>query len=266
MKTTKFSPRIAMAILLIILSGCSIHNDSEAEQLGHEYSRKDGFILYQGKRIDEEIPHDLDFLKGFLRRKLITPQNVDATSFKVLSKQYSKDKNTVYYRWIRGTKFWFVEITGADVDTFEYLTSNLARDKNHVWNRDHIIAGADTAAIEVMGWPGRVWKDNKHVWFVENVVKDADPATFEALGDGYHYRDAKRVYWIFNVVKVLENADPETFTPPGLKKQASLSAPIQMPLQTPSPASKDHPPIQGENLRTLYIMDERFFISNMGVA
>jgi hypothetical protein len=192
-------------LLLLCLTGCSLHTESGGEQLGQGYSRKDGFVYYDGKRIDQQTPHDLDFLESFLRRKLIIPTNVDAASFQVLSKQYSKDKNTVYYRWIRGTKFWFVEITGADSASFEYLASSLGRDKNHVWRQDRIVAGAHAPTTEVLGPPGRVWKDQDHVWFAGRIVKDADPATFEALGDGYHYRDANRKYWIFNVVKVLED-------------------------------------------------------------
>jgi hypothetical protein len=93
--------RIRSTIALLLL-GSLTACDPGGEQLGQGYSRKDGFVYYEGKRIDQEIPHDLDFLESFLKRKLIPPTNVDAASFQVLSKQYSKDRNTVYYRWIRG--------------------------------------------------------------------------------------------------------------------------------------------------------------------
>lgn len=199
-------------LLLASLTECTVRAGSGAEELGHGYSRKDGSVYYAGKRIDQDVPHDLAFLERFLRRKLTIPTNVDAASFQVLSKQYSKDKGKVYYRWVRGTKFWFVEIPGADSASFEYLASSLGRDKSHVWRQDSVVAGAHAATTVVLEPPGRVWKDQNHVWFSGSIVKDADPATFEALGDGYHYRDGKRVYWIFNVVKVLEGADPKTFS------------------------------------------------------
>jgi hypothetical protein len=37
--------------------------------------------------------------------------------------------------WIRGKKFWFIEITGADSASFECLASSLARDKNQMWRQ-----------------------------------------------------------------------------------------------------------------------------------
>jgi len=199
---------VALFCLLVSLMGCS-----SAEDLGHGYTRKEGHILYSGKRIDQEVPHDLDFLKTFLNRELTIPETVDAASFEALSRAYSKDKSKAYYRWIRGRKFWVVEITGADAATFEVLGTALAKDKDHLWMKDRKVANVDVVTTRVLDKNGRVWKDKSHVWFYGNIVKGADTATFEALGDGFHYRDAKKVYWIFNVVKVVEDADPKTFKP-----------------------------------------------------
>lgn len=181
------------------------------EDLGHGYSRKEGFVYYKGKRIDKEGAHDLDEFAVIARRKLTLANNVDAASFKALSHDYSKDKNKVYYKWISGRQFWVVEVQGADPATFEALSLALAKDKNYIWKEDRKIEGSDPSTITV--FTDRVWKDAKQVYFYGNVVKGADAATFEALGDDYHYRDADRVYWIFNVVKVVEGADPKTFKP-----------------------------------------------------
>lgn len=201
---------------MLVVGGCLQHTNDiprDHEKLGYNYSRDKDFVYYKGKRIDTTIPHDIEFLRGFLNRSLIIPTDIDHASFKPLSEQYSKDKNKVYYRWIRGGKqFWLVEIPGTDSESFEVLGSSLAKDKNHVWQKDTKIKGADAQTTEVLS-SGRVWKDAKNAWFSGNIIKDADAATFESLGDGYHYRDAKKVYWIFNVVKVVEGADPKTFSP-----------------------------------------------------
>ena len=192
-----------LACMLLTTVGCT------GEDVGHGYSRKAEFILYKGKRIDKEGAHDLDEFAVVARRELTLATNVDAASFEALSPDYSKDKNKVYYKWISGRRFRVVEIQGADPATFEVLGLALAKDKNHVWKEDRIVEGADPGTTQI--FTDRVWKDARHVWFYGTVVKDADAATFEALGDDYHYRDATRVYWIFNVAKVVEGADPKTF-------------------------------------------------------
>lgn len=179
------------------------------EDLGHGYSRKGEFIYHKSKRIDKEGAHDLDEFAVAARRKLTLANNVDAASFEALSVDYSKDQKKVYYKWISGARFWIVEVPGADPATFEVLGLALAKDKNHVWKEDRKVEGADPKTTKVL--TDRVWKDAKHVYFYGNVIKGADAATFEALDDDYHYRDANRVYWIFNVVKVVEGADPKTF-------------------------------------------------------
>ena len=195
--------------LSIFVPGCA--PGTIGEPLGHGYSREGPFILYEGKRIDNEVPHDLDFLRRFLGRELTIAKDIDAASFEALSSKYSKDESKVYYRWTRGTKFWMVEVPDADPSTFKVLGLSLAMDGQHVWKQDRKVAGADARTTQVLDTNGRVWKDQKHVWFYGNIIRDADTTTFEALGDGFHYRDTKRVYWIFNVVKVVEGADPKTF-------------------------------------------------------
>ena len=78
-----------------------------------------------------------------------------------------------------------------------------------------MVQEADPLTTEV--FTSRVWKDANNVWFSGRIIKAADPETFEPIGDGYHYRDSNKVYWIFNIVKVVKNADPKKFTPPQRK-------------------------------------------------
>ena len=195
--------------LILLDSGCN--SRTVGEPLGHGYSREGQFICYDGKRVNMEVPKDLDFLKSFLGRELTIAKDVDAASFEALSSKYSKDQFKVYYRWTRGTKFWVVEIPGADPLTFKVLGLSLGMDNQNVWKQDRKVAGADARTTQVLDTNGRVWKDQNHVWFSGNIIQDADTTTFEALGDGFHYRDSQRVYWIFNVVQVVEGADPKTF-------------------------------------------------------
>ncbi|MGB0580932.1 MAG: DKNYY domain-containing protein [Limisphaerales bacterium] len=199
---------LVASCLLLLLVGCSHRPD---EDLGHGYGRTGKFIYFNGKRIDQEGAHDLAEFAVAVRHKLTLATGVDAASFKALSKNYSRDQNKVYYRWISGPRFWVVEMPGADPETFEVLGLSLAKDKNHVWKQDSKVEGADPGTTKVM--TSRVWKDDHNVWFYGNIVQGADAATFGALGDGHHYRDTNRVYWIFNVVKVVEGADPKTFKP-----------------------------------------------------
>ena len=168
--------------LLASLTGCSGRTGSGAEELGYGYSRKDGSVYYTGKRINQDVPQDLAFLERFLRRKLTIPTNVDAARFQVLSKQYNKNKDRVYYRWVRETKFWFVEISGADSASFEYLVSSLGRDKSHVCQQDSVVVGARAVTTVALGPLGRVWKDRSREWFSGSIIKGAALATFEALG------------------------------------------------------------------------------------
>ena len=202
-------------LVSIIQASCLQHSNSDVknhEQLGYNYSRDLDFVYYRGERIDQTTPKDIEFLRSYLKRPLVTPANADCRSFKPLSEQYSKDKNRAYFRWIRGGKqFWLVEITEADPESFEVLGSSLAKDKNHVWRKDTKVAGADAETTEA--FTGRVWKDRENAWFCGVPIKGVDVDSFEPVGDGYHYRDVNKVYWIFNVVKVVKGANPQNFSP-----------------------------------------------------
>ena len=76
------------------------------ENLGQGYSRQGEFILFDGKRIDREGAHDIDRFAKAVGRKLTLCSDVDAASFDVLSAEYTKDKNKVYYKWISPGPFW----------------------------------------------------------------------------------------------------------------------------------------------------------------
>jgi len=177
-----------------------------AEDLGKGYSRKGEFIFFKGKRIDQEGAHDIDKFSRAARQKLTLCSNVDAASFEVLSEQYTKDKNKVYYKWISPGRFWVVELPKADPATFESVSFNLARDKNHAWYYGKILPGVDAASLKVVN-EGFVWKDDHHVWYQHKKIAGADPVTFKHLEQAF-YRDAENVYWSDTILK---GADPKTF-------------------------------------------------------
>jgi hypothetical protein len=57
-------------------------------------------------RIDQAGPETLDGFQRTLGRWLVLANDVDAASFVALSPEYSKDKNTVYHKWISPGRFW----------------------------------------------------------------------------------------------------------------------------------------------------------------
>jgi hypothetical protein len=177
-----------------------------AEDLGKGYSRKGGFIFFEGKRIDQEGAHDIKNFSRAAGRKLTLCSKVDSASFEVLSEEYTKDKNKVYYKWISPGRFWVVELPKADAATFESVGFNLARDKNHVWWYGKILPGVDAASLQIVN-SGFVWKDDHHVWYQHKKIAGADPVTFKHLEQAF-YRDAENVYWSDTILK---GADPHTF-------------------------------------------------------
>ena len=193
--------------------------DEAGEDLGKGYSRRGEFIYFNGKRIDRAGAHDIDEFAKAVGYKLTLCKDVDAASFEVLSREYTRDKNKVYYKWISpGARFWVVEVPNADPKTFEAVGFELARDKNHVWIRDSIVKGADPKRVKSI-FAYRIWLDTHNVWNDHRKIEGADPETFERIGTsefGY-YRDSKRVYSYFGRLKVVEGADPKTFQIPQKK-------------------------------------------------
>lgn len=185
-------------------------------RLGEGYSQRGESIYFNGQRIDQAGSRDIDDFAKAVGHKLKLCTDVDADSFEVLSREYTRDRNKVYYKWISpGSRFWVVELPDADPKTFEAIAFELARDKNHVWIRDSIVKGADSKRVKSF-FAYRIWADTTNIWNGERRIEGADAETFERIGTsefGY-YRDSKRVYSYFGRLKVVERADPRTFKAP----------------------------------------------------
>ena len=197
-----FRPLLYLGLLLSLFSGCV----EKGEPIGHGYSRSGNLIYFEGKRIDRAGGSQIHKFSKSIGRLLTLCSNLDADSFEVLSEEYSKDKNMVYYKWISPGKFWVVEMPDADPGSFELLDMNLARDRNHVWTMDTPVSGADPATAEILH-PHYVWKDQHKVYYQSRGISNADPQTFQHLGATY-YKDANAVYWCDSAI---EDADPDTF-------------------------------------------------------
>ena len=180
--------------------------DTDPVVLGYGYTRKGNDILFDGKRIDRAGVDDLNRVARNVSREIKLASNIDTASFKVLNREYCKDKQMVYYKWTNPARFWLVELPEADPKTFEAVSGNLAKDQQHVWWYGDILQGLDPKTLEVVN-PGYVWKDSESVWYQHEPIEGADPKSFRHVGQAY-YRDKNRVYWSMTP---LEGADPKTF-------------------------------------------------------
>ena len=180
--------------------------ETDKEVLGHGYSRQGDFIYFEKQRIDQAGKEDFDRFARSTNLKLSQCVDVDAASFKALSEEYTKDKNKVYYKWISNEHFWVVELPLADAQSFEVISSNLAKDAKHVWWYGEPLPDIDPKTIELVN-PGFVWKDSTSVWYQREKIFGADATSFRHLDQAF-YRDANRVYWS---TTPLDGADLDTF-------------------------------------------------------
>ena len=181
-------------------------DETTAEVLGHGYSRQGDFIYFEQQRIDQAGRDDFERFAKFSNLKLKQCADIDATSFKALSEEYTKDKNKVYYKWINSGRFWVVELPLADAKSFEVVSSKLAKDAKQVWWYGEPLAEVDPKTVELVN-AGFVWKDAKNVWYQRNKISGADAKTFRHLDQAF-YRDANRVYWSSTP---LDGVDLDTF-------------------------------------------------------
>ena len=200
---------ISVVCLTVVLVLTLIPGDS----LGNGYSRRGDIIFYNGKRIDKSGTGNIDRFATIVGHKLTLCSNVDAESFKVLSEEYTADKNKVYYKWISGRAFWVVELPKADPQSFKALGPGLACDNNYVWVEDTIVVDAAPENAESL-FGSRVWMDRSNVWSGRRKFPSADRQSFQKVsesGFGF-YKDKNKVFKYYGSLKILEGADPATFT------------------------------------------------------
>ena len=157
--------------------------------------------------------------------------NVDAASFKAVGGRWLYDRYHVYGQGLYGanrTPYWYV-VEEADAATFEALNFRYARDRNSAYYiTGKTIRTKSPDAFEIV--PGLrlnyregtrdpiydgsvIARDREAVYFYGARLKKAKPKNFRVLGHGYA-TDGMTV-WFLDHKKVVEMADPETFTVPG---------------------------------------------------
>jgi hypothetical protein len=184
--------------------------------LGHGYVKRDGTIHFIGggttgtganaTRIDTPSWGLLTKMVASKYGAFKTAKGLDVASFKVLSEQYTRDENHVYFKEISTGDFVVIRLPDADPATFEVLEANLARDKNHVWYYNTMIDGADPSTVKLVNG-GQVFKDKDSVHYGYDTIAGADPASFKHLASGY-YQDKNRIYWCTDPIP---DVDPATF-------------------------------------------------------
>lgn len=185
-------------------------------ELGHGYVRRDDAIHFIGggttgtganaTRIDTPSPGLLLKFASHRFRPFKTARGLDVANFEPLSEEYSRDGSRVFYKVISPGEFIVIELPGADPESFEVLTSNLARDKNRVWHYDDVQHEVDAASLELVEG-GRAYKDRDSVYYSYKRIPGADPATFRHIDSGY-FVDQHRVYWCDSPIT---HADRDSF-------------------------------------------------------
>lgn len=110
----------------------------------------------------------------------------------------SRLEDSGYY--IRRTKVYYYpgfglsepfEIEDADVDSFEVIDENYARDVSRVYHDGIPVSDSDPATFEIVDH--YFARDSRHVYLYGNIFSD-DPVNFENV-DGNIYRDSQHIYW-----------------------------------------------------------------------
>jgi hypothetical protein len=138
--------------------------------LGQGYVRRDGAIHFIGggitgtgadaTRIDTPSPQLLKKVVDSRFGSFKTAEGLDVASFEVLSEEYTRDKDRVYFKVISTGEFIVIVLPDADPKSFDLLAPLVARDRNHVWYYDRTQPGADPATLKLVDGGG-VYKDGK---------------------------------------------------------------------------------------------------------
>ncbi len=171
--------------------------------LGHGYTRQGDSLFLEGRRIDDA---SLRTDHHFQRRGLTPADSVDAASFQVLSQQFSKDRNFVYYTRVHNESIGLYQIDTADPISFEVMGEGLARDSEQVWSNYVVVPDCDPSSLKIVK-EGITWKDAHNAWYQSYKIEGVKSRSFKHLANEY-YKDSERVYWAGSP---LRSADPKTF-------------------------------------------------------
>ena len=193
-------------------------NADTFELLTKTYSKDKNHVFSYNEKIESADVNTFQVMGNYARDKnhvyfgatILT--DVDSSSFKVFENwRYFSDKSGVYYAGKGRNK-----IENADIDSFETLKWDYARDKNHVYNHGQILEGFNSESFAVLteakGWPTDekpvYIKDKNQVRLHDQTLEEADPATFQLMKGGYYAKDKNNIYWYGSI---LNGADVASF-------------------------------------------------------
>ena len=139
-----------------------------------------------------------------MEHKNVTPKGL------VIAESYP-DQYADYWYWTNGEKVFrgIGEIKGADMETFEPLLDEFARDKNYCYLQGHKLKDADPNTFRCLSFTYAV--DNKHAWTLVGLIPEADIETFQALDSGKHSLGRRKRLWPDGSFTIVENFVPHGF-------------------------------------------------------
>ena len=126
-------------------------------------------------------------------------QEADVNTFQVIDSEYAKDRSNVYFNG--------VAIPDSDPATFELLETWFSRDKNHVYVSGQIFTN-DPAHFEHVD--GNVYIDSQHIYWSTEPISD-EPRNLVVIGTFDHYTYLKDSQTVFVNGGPIKGADPITF-------------------------------------------------------
>jgi hypothetical protein len=126
---------------------------------------------------------------------------------KSVSDQYYTKENQLYF--VSMGNFFSLgakKIEGADISSFQVLTTEYARDLQHIYFNGKVVDSVDLESFQILS---RVYaKDKNSVYILGKSEARADLQTFEVFGDSYYAKDKNTVWYFYDMV---EEADPHSF-------------------------------------------------------
>jgi hypothetical protein len=203
------------------LTGGYIKEDGQVYWSGGTLSAKKYMVKNADYNSFKVLSKDFGRDKNHTYYQNVILPNADPKTFKPLGNNYAKDKNAAYFEQWR--------IDGSDPNTFNWFNVKetngvlytYAKDKNWVYYQSFAISN-DPQNFEVLSAVNYIFKDSRQVFFKNQTLLNADAASFEALKfPDYtasnifytaYFKDKHRAYFANkNLVQTIEGTDAASF-------------------------------------------------------
>lgn len=210
MKPLSNKNHLAYATLLSLVTGCPLAPPQRVPDVTDAVLISAGYYIYRNRIYTLEEHRELRIIEG-----------ADADTFQILSANFAKDKNSVFYKgrtinqadaptFAAFGETCFAKdkhrafycdnpIQGADTRTFAAINDNYAKDHSHVFHYygfdDHIVPGADISTFRTFGANPGYGADRLMAYYEGQPIIGADVATFAPIAGTYLYsKDKSRIY------------------------------------------------------------------------